>query len=138
MPREFVDANILVYALDSSAGPKHDLARGLVERLWDSDTGCLSIQVLQEFFVTVTRKIPQPLPINEAAERIREFATWALFTPKADDVLSAIALHQQADLSFWDALIVQAASELGCDVLWTEDLHHSQVVRGVRISNPFT
>jgi predicted nucleic acid-binding protein len=134
---EFVVANVLVYAFDSSAKAKQAAARELIERLWESGTGCLSVQVLQEFFVTVTRKVAQPLSVDEAADRIREFTTWKVFAPTADDVLAAIALHKQAKVSFWDAMVVQAAAESGCDTLWTEDLNDGQVLRGVRIRDPF-
>ena len=132
-----MDANVLVYAFDSSAGLKRKAAAELVQRLWDTGTGCLSVQVLQEFFVTVTRKVPQPLSIDEAAERVREFAAWRTFAPTADDVLAAIALHRSAKISFWDAMVVEAAAQTGCDVLWTEDLNDGQLLRGVRIRNPF-
>jgi len=135
--REFVDANVLVYAFDASAGAKHLVAKRLLERLWDGGTGCLSVQVLQEFFVTVTHKVAQPLSIDEAADRVREFATWKIFAPAADDVLAAIALQKQARLSFWDAMVVEAAAQSGSDVLWTEDLNDGQLLRGVRIRNPF-
>ena len=135
--REFVDANILIYAFDASAGSKRVSAEQLLAGLWDTGTGCLSVQVLQEFFVTVTRKVAEPLSVDEAADRIREFTTWKVFAPTADDVLAAIALHKQAKVSFWDAMVVQAAAESGCDTLWTEDLTHGQVLRGVRIRDPF-
>ena len=135
--REFVDSNVLVYAFDSSAEIKHAAARQLLEGLWERETGCLSVQILQEFFVTVTRKVPRPLSIDAAADRIRELAVWKVFAPTADDVLVAIALQQKARLSFWDAMVIHAAAESGCDVLWTEDLNDGQVVRGVRIRNPF-
>jgi predicted nucleic acid-binding protein len=135
--REFVDANILVYAFDASAGRKRVAAEQLLSSLWETGAGCLSVQVLQEFFVTVTRKVAQPLSLDEAADRIREFTTWKVFAPTADDVLAAIALHQQAKLNFWDAMVVQAAAESGCDTLWTEDLSDGQVLRGVRIRDPF-
>lgn len=136
--REFVDANVLVYALDASAGAKQVAAERLLERLWDTGTGCLSVQALQEFFVTVTRKVAQPLSIDEAADRVREFATWKIFAPAAEDVLAAIALQKQAELSFRDAMVVEAAAQSGCDVLWTEDLNDGQLLRGVRIRNPFS
>ena len=135
--REFVDANVLVYAFDSSAGPKHQAARRLLERLWESSTGCISIQVLQEFFVTVTRKVSKPLPVEDATARVRELATWKVFTPTADDVVAAIGIHTQARIGFWDAMIVLAAAESGCDVIWTEDLSDGQLLRGVRIRDPF-
>jgi predicted nucleic acid-binding protein len=135
--REFVDSNILVYAFDSSAGARHAAASRLVERLWQSGTGCLSIQVMQEVFVTVTRKVAVPLSLDEAAERIRDFAYWRIFSPTADDVLAAIELQKKAQLNFWDAMVVQAAAESACDVLWTEDLTDGQVIRGVRLRDPF-
>lgn len=135
--REFVDANVLVYGFDPSAKDKHAAAQQLLERLWQSGTGCLSIQVLQEFFVAVTLKVPRPLPIDEAADRVRELSAWKVFAPVTADILSAIALQKQAAISFWDAMVVHAAAELGSEVLWTEDLNDGQVLRGVRIRNPF-
>lgn len=136
--REFVDANVLVYAFDASAGRKQRAAQALLERLWENNTGCVSVQVLQEFFVTVTKKVAQPLPVEEAKARIGELKAWRVFAPTADDVLAAIDLHAEARVGFWDALIVLAAAESGCDVLWTEDLSDGQVMRGVRVRNPFT
>ena len=135
--REFVDANVLVYAFDSSAGRKQQVAQALLEMLWDRNTGCVSVQVLQEFFVTVTKKVAKPMTVDEAVARIREFAAWRVFAPTAEDVLAAIGLHRQSKIDFWDAMIVLAASESGCDVLWTEDLNDGQVLRGVRTRNPF-
>jgi predicted nucleic acid-binding protein len=136
--REFVDANILVYAFDASAGLKRERARGLLERLWESGTGCLSIQVLQEFFVIATRQVAVPLTIDEAVERIRELSAWRIFTPTADDMLTAIDVHAKSQVGFWDAMVVVAARELGCAVLWTEDLNDGQLIRGVRVQNPFS
>jgi predicted nucleic acid-binding protein len=135
--REFVDANVLVYAFDSSAGRKQQAAEKLLERLWEGTTGCISVQVLQEFFVTVTRKVAKPLPLEDATARVREFATWKVYAPAANDVLAAIGLQTQTKIGFWDAMIVIAASESGCDVLWTEDLSDGQLLRGVRVRNPF-
>jgi predicted nucleic acid-binding protein len=135
--REFVDANVLVYAYDASAGAKHVAAEALLARLWDAGTGCLSVQVLQEFVVTVTRKVAEPLTAREAADRIRELAAWKVFTPAAEDVLHAITLHERTEVSFWDAMVIHAASELGCDVLWTEDLNDGQLIQSVRVRDPF-
>ena len=138
LPREFVDANVLVYAFDSSAARKQQTAQQLLERLWESGTGCVSIQVLQEFFVTITKKVPKPLPVDDAKARIREFAAWTVFAPKTDDIVAAIDLHAQAKIGFWDAMVVLAAAESECDVLWTEDLSNGQLLRDVRIRNPFS
>lgn len=134
---QFVDANVLVYAFDASAGEKKIAAERLLAHLWETRLGCLSVQVLQEFFVTVTGKVEEPLSVDDAVDRIREFAAWKVFAPTADDVLRAIALHEQAKVGFWDAMIVHAAAELGCDVLWTEDLNDGQAIRGVHIRDPF-
>ena len=134
---EFVDADVLVYALDSSAGEKHATAGALIERLWDEGVGCVSVQVLQEFFVTVTRKIPKPLSADDALDRVRDLKAWTVFSPKADDVIAAVNLHKRHSINFWDAMIVQAASEMRCDVLWTEDLNDGQVLEGVTVRNPF-
>jgi predicted nucleic acid-binding protein len=136
-PREFVDANVLIYAFDTSAGDKKTRAESLLARLWTSQTGCLSVQVLQEFFVIITGKVPRPLSAATAAERVREFAAWLVFAPAAADVLAAIALQQDAKLPFWDAMIVHAAVESGCETLWSEDLNDGQHIRGVRVRNPF-
>ncbi len=138
LQREFVDANVLVYAFDSSAARKQQAAQQLLERLWESNTGCVSVQVLQEFFVTITKKVPRPLPVDDAKARIREFAAWTVFTPSADDIVAAIDLQTEAKIGFWDAMIVLAAAESECDVLWTEDLNDLQLLRGVRIRNPLT
>jgi predicted nucleic acid-binding protein len=135
--RAFIDANVLVYAFDQSAGQKKVAAERLLAEIWASGTGHLSVQVLQEFFVTVTHKVPVPLPVADAAERIRELTAWTVFAPGAEDVLAAIDLHREAGLSFWDAMIVHAAAETGCEVLWTEDLASGQLIRGVRVKNPF-
>jgi predicted nucleic acid-binding protein len=95
------------------------------------------VQVLQEFLVTVTKKVPTPLTADDAADRIEEFAAWCVFSPKAEDVLAAIALHKRAKLGFWDAMIVESAHQLGCVTIWTEDLTDGQHLYGVHIRNPF-
>ncbi len=110
----------------------------MLERLWESHTGCVSVQVLQEFFVTITQKVPKPLPVDDAVARIREFAAWTVFSPTTDDIVAAIELHTEAKIGFWDAMLVLAAAESECDVLWTEDLNDGQLLRGVRIRSPFT
>ncbi|HTX84218.1 MAG TPA: PIN domain-containing protein [Streptosporangiaceae bacterium] len=123
--RQFVDTNVLVYARDLTAGDKHDRARALLEGLWDSREGCLSIQVLQEFFVTTTHTIPKPLEASSAARIIADLARWHVHAPDTRDVLAAIEIHQQTGASFWHAMILRSAEELGCQLLHSEDLNHS-------------
>ena len=135
--RQFVDTNVLVYAHDVTAGDKHDRARALVEELWRSREGCLSVQVLQEFFVTTTRKIPKPLDIVAAARIINNLTRWHVHAPIADDVLDAIGIHQRTGASFWDAMILRSASELRCEILHSEDLNPGQTYASVQVSNPF-
>jgi predicted nucleic acid-binding protein len=135
--RRFVDTNILVYAHDTSAGGKQERARALVEQLWNTRDGCLSIQILQEFFVSVTRKIPKPLETAAAKEIIADLSLWYVHVPEADDVLGAISLHQQTGISFWDAMMVRSAIEIGCEVIYSEDLNHGQRYDGARVENPF-
>jgi len=133
----FIDTNILVYAHDLSAGEKHDRARELIQTLWDTGIGCLSIQVLQEFFVTVTRKVARPIKSENAARVIKDLATWNLHQPNANDVLGAIELQGHHQVSFWDAMILWSASQMGCSKLYSEDLNSAQIYKGVLVVNPF-
>jgi predicted nucleic acid-binding protein len=135
--RFFVDTNILVYAHDVTAEDKHARARALVGELWQSRQGCLSVQVLQEFFVTTTRKIPKPLDAPAAAQIIDDLAHWHLHAPGAGDVRAAIDIHQRTGASFWDAMILRSAKELGCQILYSEDLNAGQDYAGVHVRNPF-
>ena len=136
--RAFVDTNVLVYAHDASARTKREIAAALVARLWESGDGCVSIQVLQELFVIVTRKIPQPLSTPAARNAVEDFARWSVHQPRADDVLSAIRLHERYRISFWDAMIVESAAQLGCDVVYSEDLNAGQRYDGVLVVDPFS
>lgn len=135
--RQFVDTNVLVYAHDLSAGAKHERAKALVLELWDSGNGCLSVQVLQEFYVAVTQKVPRPLSPQVASRIISDLACWHIHTPSPEDVLEAIEIHLRYKVSFWDAMIVRSAQALGCEIVWTEDLHAGQLYGKVRIANPF-
>lgn len=133
----FLDTNVLVYAHDVAAGAKRPLARDLLENLWLSGRGCLSIQVLQEFYITVTRKIKHPLVSDEAAAVISYLGQWRVHSPVAADVLAAIDLAGRHHLSCWDAAIIVSAQRLGCALLWSEDLQDGMEFGGVRIRNPF-
>ena len=133
----FLDTNILVYAFDRSAGQKHALAVQLMVGCWGNENGRISIPVLQEFFVAVTRKITTPLDHQTARQIVADLAQWRLHTPKASDLLQAIDLQRDYQLSFWDAQIVQSAASLGCRQLFSEDLNHGQVYGDVQVVNPF-
>ena len=136
--RQFVDTNVLVYAFDATAGLKNERARQLLSRLWLSGVGCLSLQVLQEFFATVTGRISRPLTHDEAARRVAHYSEWHLHEPGKRDLLAAIELKRELRISFWDALVVRSARRLECPVLWTEDLNDGQRYAGVLVRNPFS
>ena len=134
--RVFVDTNVLLYAFDRSAGVKRRRAADLLERLWRSGDGCVSVQVLQEFYVNSTRKIATPLDAETAKSIVTYLGRWRVHEPLVEDVLAAIELQQNARLSFWDAMILQSAGKLGCRVVYSEDLNPGQVVAGVEVVDP--
>ncbi len=122
MGAEFVDTNVLVYAYDPTTKEKHERARELMSRLWESGDGTLSVQVLQEFFWTVTRKVPHPLASATALDILEELSAWDVYAPIAEDVVRAAQLSARRRIAFWDAMIVHAAISAGSTVLWSEDL----------------
>lgn len=132
----FVDSNILVYAYDRDAGIRRDKARQLCERLWQDRSGCLSVQVLQEFYVTVTRKLRTPVAKARARELVRAHANWVVSPTTSETVIRATELSESAEIGFWDALIVAAAEQSGAETLYSEDLNDGQVIAGVRVVNP--
>lgn len=134
--RVFIDTNILIYAHDRSAAAKHERARDLLRALWDQGGGGLSIQVLQEFHVNITRKVPRPLSPSMAAEIIADLAAWSVHSPSANDVLDAIQLQQRYGVTFWDAMILTSARALGCAIVWSEDLNAGQNYGEVQVVNP--
>jgi len=134
--KHFVDTNILIYAHDLDAGEKHLKAAEVVRTLWDSGTGVLSTQVLQEFYVNVTRKIPQPLPLSKARGLVGAYGAWDVSCPTLETLLAASEIQERHQLSFWDAMIVAAAQEAGADTLLTEDLNHGQLIEGIHVVNP--
>jgi len=133
----FVDTNVLVYAFDQSAGEKHQRAHSLLDQLWSDMRGCVSIQVLQEFYVAITQKVQRPLAQEVAADIVRDLSYWRLHTPVAEDVLGAIDLQRRHKTSFWDAMILWSAQQLGCSTVLSEDLSEGQDYDGVQLVNPF-
>ncbi len=137
MSGEFVDTNVLIYAHDTSAGAKRRTALALLDRLMAERRGMLSVQVLMEFLVNVTRKIPRPLPWESAVAIVDDFRLWSKFSPAVDDVIAAAGIADRCRISFWDAMIVRSAEVLGASVIWSEDLNPGQRYEGVPVNNPF-
>jgi len=133
----FVDSNVLVYAHDRGAGEKHTQARDLVARLWRERSGALSTQVLQELVVNVRRKAARPIPESEVRDLVADYLRWEVVVNDGASILEALDLGERFQISFWDALIVQAANATGATVLYSEDLNTGQVYGGVRVENPF-
>lgn len=133
----FLDTNVIVYAYDKSAGEKHRLAADIMIKLWHTGRGVISTQVLQEFFVIATRKIPKPLKVNVVKEIISDLLAWDVVTNDGESILSAIDIHLKYKYSFWDSMIIDAALKGGSTVLYSEDLADGQTVDGILIRNPF-
>jgi len=135
--RIFVDTNILVYAHDADAGEKHAAAARAVTELWESRNGILSTQVLQELYITLTRKVAAPVTGSIVRRLIRNYMTWELVLNDGAIILHAGEIGDSYQLSFWDGLIVAAAYSKNAAIILTEDMNHGQVVEGIRIENPF-
>lgn len=132
----FVDTNILVYAHDRSAGVKHQRAQAVVERLWDSGEGALSTQVLQELCINLRRKAAKPLSVDEVRLLIRDYAAWEVVTNSPAAILKALEIEVRYKISFWDALIIEAAEEAGASIVYSEDLAAGQRYGALRVVNP--
>ena len=135
--KTFVDTNIIIYAYDVSAGEKHEVAKDILVSLWKSGLGVISTQVLQEFFVAVTRKLPKPLEPVAAKEIIGDFLKWDIISHDGQSILEAIDIHMKYGYSFWDSLILESAGRGGASLLLSEDLSTNRVIHGVTIRNPF-
>lgn len=134
----FVDANVLVYARDKREAMKQPIARQWLELLWRERTGRTSTQVLNECYVTLTRKLVTGLSSDAAWDYVHELFAWMPQPIDLDVVLRAREVQQRHSLSWWDSLIVGAAQAQNCNLLLTEDLQDRAVYGGVTVRNPFT
>ena len=133
MKNVFVDTNVFIYRLSASEPQKMVLAKAALEEKRIRLT--TSTQVLQEFYSVATRKLG--LPREDARQGVSSLRRYRLVTITPELILRAVDLNLSTQISFWDALIVEAAVEAGCSRLLTEDLAHGQIIRGVRVENPF-
>lgn len=132
----FVDTNVLVYAHDKKEVYKQEAAKRILRDLGQKRSGAVSMQVLQEFYNTVTRKLTHPLSKKEARAIVEDFAYWCIVTTP-EEIQRAFRIEDEARIGFWDALIVAAAIKSGATRILSEDLNHGQSIAGVRIENPF-
>ena len=133
--RSFFDTNVLVYADDKSAPAKQHRALELVAEHRRTGSGVVSLQVLQEYFVTITRKLH--VDARVARRKVELLAEFDVAAPDVGDILAAIDLHRLHGFSFWDALVLRAAKQAGCSFLLSEDFQDAREVDGIRIVNPF-
>jgi predicted nucleic acid-binding protein len=132
----FVDTNILLYAHDLSGGVKRDRARRVIERLWGTGEGVLSTQVLQEFCVNLRRKVARPLPVDEVRSLIQDYLSWEIVVNTPQSVIHALEIEVRYKISYWDALVLQAADSCGAAILYSEDLSAGQNYGAVQVVNP--
>jgi len=135
MSAEFIDTNILIYAHDGGAGKKHERSVELLTRLFQEGSGAVSIQVLAEFYAAATAKLA--MSSQEAEEAIADLGSWTIHRPRHEDVVRAARLHRRHNTSWWDALVLNSAIELGCHVLWSEDFSDGRRYGSVTVRNPF-
>ena len=133
----FVDTNVLVYAYDLDAGRKHQLALEIMKDLWRSGCGLLSTQTIQEFFVTITKKISVPVDVSFARETIKRLSKWDTVIINVDTIIEATELQERYKYSFWDSLVVAAALAGGAKTILSEDLSDKQIIKEITIKNPF-
>jgi predicted nucleic acid-binding protein len=134
--KTFVDTNVLIYAHDVDADSKHEVAKSVIRDLWSERTGALSTQVLQEFYVNVTRKIASPLPKDAARLVVNSYSIWCMeITPV--EISAAFRIEDESRIGFWDALIVASAVKCGATKLLSEDLNDQQKIADIRVENPF-
>ena len=133
----FVDTNVLVYAHDSSDAHRRPVAQRLLDELWRSRRGALSTQVLQEFYNAATRKFDPPMRRSTARALVGAYAEWLVIEIDVALIVSASELEENQKLSFWDAMIVEAARRAGADRIVTEDLQSGRRIGGVLVVNPF-
>jgi predicted nucleic acid-binding protein len=133
----FVDTNILAYALAGDDSKRSPVAQQLLLDLMRAQMFHTSTQVLQELFVTLTRKVRPPLSAAQALRYLDQLAAWPVAVLDYGAVRSAVELSSSQTISFWDALVIVAASRLGVRRLYTEDLQHGQKILAVEIFNPF-
>ena len=133
--RSFIDTNVLLYADAGDAAGKQNIAIDLIRSHMVEASGVISTQVLQEFAAAGLRKLGLPLELVRA--RLEFFAGFEVISASPKAILQALDVRQRWNLSFYDALIVQAAQASGCTELLTEDLHAGANFNGVRVLNPF-
>ena len=133
----FVDTNIFVYFRDSADESKQSIASECLTKVWENKTGCISTQVLNEYFVTVTKKIRTPLSVSDAWSDIEELEKWNPVNINFELLKVAYSAISVYSLSWWDALIIAAAKVCECKSILSEDFSTQKDYFGIKVINPF-
>lgn len=133
----FVDTSVLLYARDDGHAEQQGLAAAWLDHLWQSSTGRVSAQVLNEYYVNATRKLRRPITTDAARADVADLAEWQPVGIDEALIAAAWQIEDRYGLHFWDALVVAAAHAAGCDTLLTEDLQDGQDLDGLVVVNPF-
>jgi len=133
--RSFLDTNVLVYTDDKAFPSKQGRAIDLLAQHMRERTGVVSLQVLQEYFVTATRKLH--VDPGLARRKVELFSDFDIASPDLTDILAAVDLNRLHKISFWDALVIRSAKQSGCKLLLSEDMQPMREIEGLRIVNPF-
>jgi predicted nucleic acid-binding protein len=137
MTAVFVDTNVLVYGEDGADPAKQARANQWLGVLWHRRLGRVSTQVLNEFYVNVTRKAKPPMPAGDARAQVRQYQHWLPWAIDHATVELAWSVESRFGLNYWDATIVAAAQALGCRYVLSEDMQHGQQIDSLQILNPF-
>lgn len=133
----FLDTNVFVYAFDADAGNKFTKAQSILKDCWENQSGAISTQVLQEFYVTITHKLANKVDRQSARNIVQTYKAWPLHNITTDDIIEASEFEEQNKFSFWDSLIVVAAQKTGAGILYSEDMQDGRQIGNLTIVNPF-
>jgi len=133
----FFDTNVLVYLFDAGSPAKQKRAQETLRQSTEDGNAVLSTQVLQEFYVTITRKLAVTVDEDTAEQAVRDLSVLPVVTPDASMILGAIARSKRNHISFWDSLIIESALVSGASILFSEDFQHGSSFEGLKIKNPF-
>jgi predicted nucleic acid-binding protein len=133
----FIDTNVLVYAYDTDEKTKNPIAKKILIDCWETKSGLISTQVLQELYVALTGKLSKKLTLKEARELLKDFLSWPIEQITPNDIIGATEFQERYKYSFWDSLIIVVAQKSGANVLYSEDMQDGQKFGDLIIKNPF-
>ena len=135
--RIFIDTNVLVYLFDNDSPDKQKRAEEILSDSSKRGKISISTQVIQEFYVVVTKKLDRPLAPDQAYKAVQEISSFSVVQIDTELIFFAIQMSQNNKISFWDSLIIQSAISGGAKKLYSEDLQQGRSFGNLEIENPF-